>query len=1085
MISIFISYARKDGRELALNLQQTLEPEFGVWLDTSDIAKGASWSAEIEQAIDDCDVMLALLSTGSYVSEICRGEHLRALRLGKKVIPLLVQPDADRPIYLEGANYQDFSQASAFNQALESLKTEITTGKAIELAADFKTTTIHITEQLPVNFVERPDALDRLRDLVLSDSTDRQVALTALRGMGGIGKSVLAIALCYDQAIQDAFPDGIVWVKIGRENVNLVDKIQAIATAFDDDMSHYGNLDAARVALSKLLADKAALIVLDDIWETEHLRPFLINAPRCRTLFTTRDEEIALAVKATQYDLGMLTPAQALQLLTDWAEHEDADFAKIAKRLGYLPLALQLVGAQFKADPRLTANDWLETFDNVSKIRLGRRSKSPTDNLKVCLDLSLERLEVDDRPLYHSLGVFPEDIWIPEAVVIRLWRHLDPDLSATDCRELITDLSRLSLLDRDENHDHISLHDLLHIYNREILDDKYAINQYDLLMAYNPNIVGWHTIPNDDYLYDYIAYHLIQAGKTDILSELLLDFKWLQAKLDATDSNAILNDFTSLLAAISEANNSTSKKDVLELVQDAIKISSDFIDYDPSQLAGHLVGRLGSYTSEYPLIDDFLKDSKAYDDEPALVLVHPSLEPVGGALINTIPLVDGASKLIPLIEDDYILVASYGYLYFLKLSELRIDNEKTIYAETIIDVACFENYIIYVTEKKHKFKVHILNWKTNEIICDFFAKSNIDRELIFESETHILLFEDKLFLSISSEPIIEIWNYKTGTFIKILDTKLNYIEKLKFNDSGELLIYYGKTIYAIDWKNHLSAPLIVFSEKPNSKQYENNDKKLLQVLQDGNLLYTDGYYLYIEDIKSKKILRKFDVTMNYISSIAVWKNIVITACFDDIDLKIWDWTKEQRQVYDKHNETVWSVGTYRQYACTYSDIEFKLWNILDYTVLYTHEFDDPFQITRAPQIILSNNYIFIIHTRYDLNPTKWKLNVHDLMSGKRLTQLSFDDQKRIIVTSEQEKTIVETFLSVLEQQQTKLSNTKIEFKDDYKNQISAYSKSDGLELAAFNFDNPIFSLQYNLENDLLIVGTDNGHVHVLKLVGLD
>ena len=37
-----------------------------------------------------------------------------------------------------------------------------------------------------------------------------------LHGMGGVGKSVLARALCDDPAVQAAFPDGILWATLGQ-----------------------------------------------------------------------------------------------------------------------------------------------------------------------------------------------------------------------------------------------------------------------------------------------------------------------------------------------------------------------------------------------------------------------------------------------------------------------------------------------------------------------------------------------------------------------------------------------------------------------------------------------------------------------------------------------------------------------------------------------------------------------------------------------------------------------------------------------------------------------------------------------------
>jgi TIR domain len=88
-LRIFISYARKDGASLASHLQHGLNPDYDVWLDAARLEAGASWTLEIEKAIDRCDVLLALMTPGSYVSDICRAEQLRALRLGKRVIPLL------------------------------------------------------------------------------------------------------------------------------------------------------------------------------------------------------------------------------------------------------------------------------------------------------------------------------------------------------------------------------------------------------------------------------------------------------------------------------------------------------------------------------------------------------------------------------------------------------------------------------------------------------------------------------------------------------------------------------------------------------------------------------------------------------------------------------------------------------------------------------------------------------------------------------------------------------------------------------------------------------------------------------------
>lgn len=127
---IFISYAREDGIDTALRLRNDLTAAgHDTWLDLAEIAAGASWARDIEEAIEGCDIALILLSHGSYVSDICRGEQLRALRKGKRVIPILIQPDADRPLHLEHLNYVDFSHSSLYDQRFADLLNYIVTGQ--------------------------------------------------------------------------------------------------------------------------------------------------------------------------------------------------------------------------------------------------------------------------------------------------------------------------------------------------------------------------------------------------------------------------------------------------------------------------------------------------------------------------------------------------------------------------------------------------------------------------------------------------------------------------------------------------------------------------------------------------------------------------------------------------------------------------------------------------------------------------------------------------------------------------------------------------------------------------------------------
>jgi hypothetical protein len=130
---IFISYARTDSKLLAHRLCTDLQGAgYTVWLDTSEIGGGASWSQDIEEAIEECSVMVALMSPAAYQSQWCRAEQLRAVRKGKKLLPIMAVKGAEVPLHLEHLNYLDFSQTSRYGERLQDLLSDLRAGEAFQ-----------------------------------------------------------------------------------------------------------------------------------------------------------------------------------------------------------------------------------------------------------------------------------------------------------------------------------------------------------------------------------------------------------------------------------------------------------------------------------------------------------------------------------------------------------------------------------------------------------------------------------------------------------------------------------------------------------------------------------------------------------------------------------------------------------------------------------------------------------------------------------------------------------------------------------------------------------------------------------------
>jgi hypothetical protein len=127
----------------------------------------------------------------------------------------------------------------------------------------------------------------------------------------------------------------------------------------------------------------------------------------------------------------------------------------------------------------------------------------------------------------------------------------------------------------------------------------------------------------DTYGLRHLTEHLRQAGLFDELHQLLRSFGWLQAKLEATDVNAVIGDYE---CPPSEAG--------LRTLQTALRLSAHALTHDVRKLPGQLIGRLlGNQSRE---IQDFV--SQAAEKKPWAWLrpLNCSLVAPGGPLIRTL-----------------------------------------------------------------------------------------------------------------------------------------------------------------------------------------------------------------------------------------------------------------------------------------------------------------------------------------------------------------------------------------------------------------------------------------------------------------
>jgi WD40 repeat protein len=488
----FISYARKDGAALARRLQKSLAAKgVDAWLDTKRISGGNSWTVDIENALDAANCVLALLTSGSYISEICRAEQLRALRKRRRVIPVLAERGCDIPLYLEAKNYRDFSDPAKYAARFRDLLGDIRGRAGVTVSQSYQTTPVTYLTAPPrvTNYVDRPDAVRALRDAIFADDQRQPIALTALSGMGGIGKTVLAKALTEDEVVRQAFPDGIVWITAGKERQrDFAADFREVARALGADVTRCDTAPACQSRYRTTIADKAALIVLDDVWSKADIEPLLAESKRSRFLFTTRDASIGNFVGAREHRADLLDEARARELFAAWAGRPIAQLPPQTDALiaecGRLPLALSVVGAMLRGKAPAFWTDTLDLLRRADLSAIQARLPDGQDSFFKAVEVSFQSLSRPMQERYKALAVLIEDVPTPLPILEILW-GVD-EAEARSASQHFVDRS-LALRDGDEA---VRLHDLQLDYVRAQFQQKDALDLIHGAMRLSAHVIG-------------------------------------------------------------------------------------------------------------------------------------------------------------------------------------------------------------------------------------------------------------------------------------------------------------------------------------------------------------------------------------------------------------------------------------------------------------------------------------------------------------------------------------------------------------------------------------------------------------------
>jgi tetratricopeptide (TPR) repeat protein len=271
----------------------------------------------------------------------------------------------------------------------------------------------------------------------------------ALHGLPGAGKSALALALAYDEDTLTRFSGGVLWAALGPDSS--IDNILSIwgASVGMDATTPLGGKRPRTAAeraqqlnayLQSALDGQPFIIILDDAWRQEDLLDFDHFATAgAAMLLTTRDEALA------RWYVGDSSRRLRVQELAEPAAHDlllrtapealaadPAGLRELASLVGYLPLALMLVGSELAANAG--QDRWIrQTLERLRSAteRLGlagTSSRQGSDreplSLQEVVELSLNALPDDaTRDAFVELGVFaPKPGDFSRAAALAVWQ---------------------------------------------------------------------------------------------------------------------------------------------------------------------------------------------------------------------------------------------------------------------------------------------------------------------------------------------------------------------------------------------------------------------------------------------------------------------------------------------------------------------------------------------------------------------------------------------------------------------------------------------------------------------------------------
>ncbi|TDU91513.1 tetratricopeptide repeat protein [Kribbella voronezhensis] len=316
---------------------------------------------------------------------------------------------------------------------------------------------------------------DLLRILSGTAGPSAGVVLVSVAGMGGVGKTALAVHTARRLAAE--FPDGQLYVGMGgHAGGEPLDPLVALGRLLRDlgipDEEIPDNVDIAAARYRSALAGRRVLVLIDDAVSSSQVRPLIPGTAGSAVLITTRRQLIDLA-GIRQLKLDVLTSEDAVRLLAavvgDGRVEQEPQAARAVTELcGRLPLALRIAGSYLAGRPGRRVEELARELDDEE----ARLAVLSTDDkgVRASLKLSIDALAADHRSMAQTAArALPVISILPGTEFSLRFAAAALGIGMRAAEDAIEHLVDVHLLETPALHRY-RLHDLVRSVGRELAD---------------------------------------------------------------------------------------------------------------------------------------------------------------------------------------------------------------------------------------------------------------------------------------------------------------------------------------------------------------------------------------------------------------------------------------------------------------------------------------------------------------------------------------------------------------------------------------------------------------------------------------